>query len=186
MTLVLIDLAETLRPAGPPQTLQFLLVVEHSSRLRAASARNVMLVIDSIHMRPLDQTALLLDRCTCAVVLLDKLATPCRTPVTGRYRASLTYRQVLQADGLRITLFWWIQVGKVVGLVLVEGGKLPRPCGLTSPNMTMNFVVVPKMSPLQPSKGRLKPNRGWLPCRNTCQAWRQRRSALTSTLEAVF
>ena len=64
-------------------------------------------------------------------------------------KGSLTYRQVLQADGLRITLFWWIHVGKVVGLVVVKGGKLPRPCGLTSPDLTMNFVVVPRLAPLQ-------------------------------------
>ena len=35
----------------------------------------------------------------------------------------------MQADGLRITLQWWIHVGKVVNLVLTKGGKLPRPCG---------------------------------------------------------
>lgn len=79
MMLASIDLAGTLKPAEPPQTPRFWLDAEHSNRLQAASARNVMPVTDSIRTRSLDQTALSLGKCTCAVVLCDKSAMPCQT-----------------------------------------------------------------------------------------------------------
>lgn len=66
---------------------------------------------------------------------------------------------MLHADGLRITLLRWIRVGKVVGLVLMKCGKLPRPCGLTLPDVLMKFESSRMIPAPTLNADRLKPNR---------------------------
>jgi hypothetical protein len=96
------------------------------------------------------------------------------------------YRQVLQADGLRITLQRWTHVGKVVYLVLIKGGKLPRPCGAAFMGVMMNFVVEPKCPRFISRCGGAHAELSARRRRNTCQAKRQREFALVWTLDAVY
>lgn len=117
-----------------------------------------MLVTDNIRRRPLHQTGLLSDKCICAVVHCGESARPYRTEYLD---LGFAYRQVLQADGLRITLPQWIHLGKVVGLVLVTSGKLSQPYGLASQDALRSLSSPDLLPASAPNAVRLA-KLGWL------------------------